>query len=159
RGCPSRDILGQCLAHRMARVDEARECFTVRLDYMLALPGNEDVRSINPLVAETNDGYLNDIRGRHVGRAEVFAALRGAKDGRVEEGGVGAGTGTVAFGYKGGIGTASRRLPPPEGGYTVGVLVQTNYGDLLTVNGAPVGRELRRAARPAESRPGRGDGS
>ncbi len=128
------------------------------LDYMLGLPGNEDVRSVNPLVAETNDGYLNDIRGRHVGRAEVFAALSGAREGPVEEGAVGAGTGTVAFGFKGGIGTASRRLPPRDGGYTVGVLVQTNYGDLLTVNGAPVGRELRRAARPGGP-PGRGDGS
>jgi D-aminopeptidase len=109
------------------------------IDYMLALPGNEDVRSINPLVGETNDGFLNDIRGRHVGRDEVFAAIRGAKDGPVEEGAVGAGTGTVAFGFKGGIGTASRRL---ETGHTVGVLVQSNYGGDLTIAGAPVGREL-----------------
>src|SRR5262249_12446840 len=107
------------------------------LDYILALPGNEEVRSINPLVAETNDGFLNDIRGRHVGRDEVFAALKGAKEGPVEEGSVGAGTGTVAFGFKGGIGTASRRLPKNLGGYTVGVLVQTNYGGVLTINGAP----------------------
>jgi len=89
------------------------------LDYMLALPGNEQVRSINPLVAETNDGYLNDIRGRHVGRAEVLAALAAARGGPVEEGAVGAGTGTVAFGFKGGIGTAFRKTGP----YTVGVLV------------------------------------
>ena len=109
------------------------------LDYMLALPGNEDVRSINPVVAETNDGYLNDIRGRHVGRAEVFAAIQGAKSGPVEEGAVGAGTGTVAFGFKGGIGTSSRRLPASLGGYTVGVLVQTNYGGVLTIAGAPGG--------------------
>jgi len=114
------------------------------LDYMLGLPGNEDVRSINPVVAETNDGYLNDIRGRHVGHDEVFAAIRGAKSGPVEEGAVGAGTGTVAFGFKGGIGTSSRRLPSSLGGYTVGVLVQTNYGGLLTIAGAPVGRELGR---------------
>src|SRR5579859_8135894 len=114
------------------------------LDYMLALPGNEDVRSINPVVAETNDGYLNDIRGRHVGRDEVFDAIRGAKSGPVEEGAVGAGTGTVAFGFKGGIGTSSRRLPASFGGYTVGVLVQTNYGGVLTIAGAPVGRELGR---------------
>ena len=114
------------------------------LDYMLALPGNQDVRSINPLVAETNDGYLNDIRGRHVERAEVFAAIQGAKSGPVEEGAVGAGTGTVAFDFKGGIGTSSRRLPAGLGGHTVGVLVQTNYGGVLTIAGAPVGRELGR---------------
>ncbi|MGE3806416.1 MAG: P1 family peptidase, partial [Gemmataceae bacterium] len=114
------------------------------LDYMLALPGNEDVRSINPLVAETNDGYLNDIRGRHVGREEVLAALKNARNGPVAEGSVGAGTGTVAFGFKGGIGTASRRLPAELGGYTVGVLVQTNFGGVLTINGAPVGKELGR---------------
>ncbi|HYV82888.1 MAG TPA: P1 family peptidase, partial [Pyrinomonadaceae bacterium] len=81
------------------------------IDYMLALPGNEDVQSINPLVAETNDGYLNDIRGRHISRDDVFAAIKGAKGGAVTEGSVGAGTGTVAFGFKGGIGTASRKLP------------------------------------------------
>jgi len=114
------------------------------LDWMLALPGNEDVRSVNALVAETNDGQLNDIRGRHVGREEVFAALKTAKGGEVEEGSVGAGTGTVAFGFKGGVGTASRVVPARHGGYTVGVLVQTNYGGVLTMNGAPVGRELGR---------------
>lgn len=114
------------------------------LDYVLALPGNEDVQSINPVVAETNDGYLNDIRGRHITRDDVFAAIRNAEDGAVEEGSVGAGTGTVAFGFKGGIGTASRRLPSNLGGYTVGVLVQTNFGGVLTINGAPVGQELGR---------------
>jgi len=119
------------------------------LDYMLALPGNERVRSINPLVAETNDGYLNDIRGRHVGRAEVLAAIENARGGEVEEGAVGAGTGTVAFGFKGGIGTASRKA----GQYIVGVLVQTNFGGSLMMNGAPVGRELR------ESGPNSGNGS
>jgi D-aminopeptidase len=112
------------------------------IDYMLALPGNEDVQSINPLVGETNDGYLNDIRGRHVGREEVFAAIKSARGGPVEEGTVGAGTGTVAFGFKGGIGTSSRKLPASLGGYTVGVLVQSNFGGILTINGAPVGREL-----------------
>ena len=111
------------------------------MDYMLALPGNEDVQSINPLVGETNDGYLNDIRQRAVGRAEVFAAIKSARGGVVEEGCVGAGTGTVAFGFKGGIGTSSRRVP---GGFTVGVLVQSNFGGILTINGAPVGRELGR---------------
>jgi len=114
------------------------------ISYMLALPGNEDVQSINPLVGETNDGYLNDIRGRHITPEDVFAAIKSAKGGPVEEGSVGAGTGTVAFGFKGGIGTSSRRLPPKLGGYTVGVLVQTNFGGVLTIAGAPVGRELGR---------------
>jgi len=112
------------------------------LDYMLSLPGNEDVQSVNALVAETNDGFLNDIRGRYITREDVFAAIKNAKGGLVEEGCVGAGTGTVAFGFKGGIGTASRKLPEKLGGYTVGVLVQTNFGGVLTINGAPVGREL-----------------
>src|SRR5438552_2645097 len=112
------------------------------IDYMLGLPGNEDVESINPLVGETNDGYLNDIRGRHITREDVFAAIKNAKSGPVEEGSVGAGAGTVAFGFKGGIGTSSRRLPPKLGGYTVGVLMQTNFGGVLTISGAPVGREL-----------------
>ncbi|HUE82794.1 MAG TPA: P1 family peptidase [Pyrinomonadaceae bacterium] len=114
------------------------------LDYMLALPGNEGVQSVNPLVAETNDGYLNDIRGRHISRDDVFSAIKQAKSGAVEEGSVGAGTGTVAFGFKGGIGTASRKLPDRLGGFTVGVLVQTNFGGVLTINGAPVGREFGR---------------
>jgi D-aminopeptidase len=112
------------------------------LDWMLARPGNERVRSINPIVAETNDGYLNDIRGRHVGRDEVFAALDAAATGPVEEGAVGAGTGTVAFGFKGGIGTSSRVVPAALGGYTVGVLVQSNFGGVLSIDGAPVGEEL-----------------
>src|SRR5215213_11822798 len=114
------------------------------IDYMLALPGNEDVQSINPLVAETNDGYLNDIRGRHISRDDVFSAIKDAKGGAVTEGSVGAGTGTVAFGFKGGIGTASRKLPARLGGFTAGVLVQSNFGGVLTINGAPVGRELGR---------------
>lgn len=124
------------------------------LDWMLGLPGNEQVRSINPVVGETNDGFLNDIRGRHVGRDEVFAALKSAKDGEVEEGSVGAGTGTVAFGFKGGIGTSSRVLPQNLGGFTVGVLVQSNFGGVLTINGAPVGRELGKyyLKEPLESR-------
>lgn len=114
------------------------------VQYMLSLPGNDDVRSVNPLVAETNDGWLNDIRGRHVSKDDVFRALADARSGPVPEGSVGAGTGTVAFGFKGGIGTASRRLPSHLGGYTVGVLVQTNFGGILTIQGAPVGRELGR---------------
>jgi D-aminopeptidase len=112
------------------------------ISYMLALPGNEDVLSINPVVGETNDGYLSDIRGRHISADDVVAAVKNAKSGAVEEGAVGAGTGTVAFGWKGGIGTSSRRLPGNLGGYTVGVLVQTNFGGVLTIAGAPVGQEL-----------------
>lgn len=93
------------------------------MSYMFSLKGNEDVRSVNPLVGETNDGYLSDIVSRPIKEEDVFAAIRNAKDGPVEEGAVGAGTGTVVFGFKGGIGTASRRLPQALGGYTVGVLV------------------------------------
>jgi D-aminopeptidase len=135
------------------------------VEYMIGLPGNEDVRSVNPLVAETNDGFLNDIRARPVTREDVFAAIKNAGGGAVEEGAVGAGTGTVAFGFKGGVGTSSRRLPASLGGYTVGVLVQTNYGGVLTINGAPVGRELGkyylkdeldRAARPGDDDAARG---
>ncbi len=110
--------------------------------YILALPGNEDVLSVNPVVGETNDGFLSDIRGRHITAGDVSAAIKNAKDGPVEEGAVGAGTGTVVFGWKGGIGTSSRRLPPNLGGYTIGVLVQTNFGGVLTIAGAPVGLEL-----------------
>lgn len=112
------------------------------LDHMLALPGNESAGSINPLVAETNDGGLNDIRGRHITRDDVFNAIKSAKSGTVEEGSVGAGTGTVAFGWKGGIGTSSRTLPATLGGYTIGVLVQTNFGGVLSIDGVPVGIEL-----------------
>jgi D-aminopeptidase len=112
------------------------------MDYMLGLQGNEDVRSINPLVAETNDGGLNDIRGRHITRDDVFSALKVAGSGPVAEGSVGAGTGTVAFGWKGGIGTASRKLPVSIGGYTLGVLVQSNFGGVLSIDGVPVGEEM-----------------
>jgi D-aminopeptidase len=134
-------------------------------EWMLSRPGMEDVRSINPVVGETNDGALNAIRERPIRAEHVVAALERAAGGPVAEGAVGAGTGTVAFGWKGGIGTSSRRLPPALGGYTVGVLVQSNYGGALTVNGAPVGRELGRYAlqgelEAAERRPAdRGDGS
>jgi D-aminopeptidase len=112
------------------------------LDYMLDLPGNEKVRSINPVVAETNDGVLNDIRSRPVTRDDVLNAIKNAKSGAVDEGVVGAGTGTVAFGWKGGIGTASRKLPQDLGGYTIGILVQTNFGGVLSIDGVPVGKEL-----------------
>jgi D-aminopeptidase len=114
------------------------------VDYTLSLPGNEGVRSINAVVGETNDGFLNDIRRREITKNHVIEAIRSARSGEVFEGAVGAGTGTVCFGFKGGIGTSSRRLPASLGGYTLGVLVQTNYGGVLTINGAPVGRELGR---------------
>lgn len=110
--------------------------------YIFNLKGNENVLSVNPLVGETNDGYLSDIRSRPVAPDDVVAAIEKASAGPVEEGAVGAGTGTVAFGYKGGIGTSSRRLPPSLGGYTVGVLVQTNFGGNLTIAGVPVGKEM-----------------
>jgi D-aminopeptidase len=134
------------------------------VSYMLTLPGNEKVMSVNPVVGETNDGYLNDIRGRHITADDVLAALKSARGGPVEEGAVGAGTGTVAFGWKGGIGTASRKLPAGLGGYTVGVLVQTNFGGVLTIGGAPVGLtlgryDLREELRRAGSGHDRADGS
>jgi D-aminopeptidase len=112
------------------------------LTWLLGLPGNEDVRSANVVVGETNDGFLNDIRRRAVTEADVLRAIARADTGAVEQGSVGAGRGTVAFGWKGGIGTASRQLPPRLGGWTVGVLVQTNFGGILSINGAPVGIEL-----------------
>jgi D-aminopeptidase len=112
------------------------------LSWLLALPGNEEVRSINAVVGETNDGGLNDIRRRPVSEATVFEALRAASEGPVAEGSVGAGRGTIAFGWKGGIGTSSRRLPVELGGWTVGVLVQTNFGGVLQILGAPVGQRL-----------------
>jgi D-aminopeptidase len=112
------------------------------LTWLLALPGNEDVRSANPVVAETNDGFLNDIRRRPVTEAHVLAALAAADTGPVAQGSVGAGRGTMAFGWKGGIGSASRRLPSARGGWTIGVLVQSNYGGVLRIDGAPVGEAL-----------------
>lgn len=112
--------------------------------YTLGLDENEEVRSVNAVVGETNDGYLNDIRSMHATESDVILAIQKAKSGRVEEGNVGAGTGTIAFGFKGGIGTSSRKLPKSLGNYTVGVLVQTNFGGVLTINGAPVGKELEK---------------
>lgn len=111
------------------------------VEYTLRQKGNETVQSVNAVVGETNDGGLNDIRGRHVRKEDVWQALRTATSGPVEEGCTGAGTGTVCFGFKGGIGTASR-LPQQLGGYMVGVLVQTNFGGVLQINGVPVGEEL-----------------
>jgi D-aminopeptidase len=114
------------------------------IEYTLYQKGNENVQSVNALVGETNDGYLNDIRGRHVKKEHVLQAIQNATAGKPEEGNVGAGTGTVCFGFKGGIGTASRKLPGKLGGYTVGVLVQTNFGGVLEINGVPVGKELNK---------------
>lgn len=136
--------------------------------WLLEQPDMQQVQSINPVVGETNDGGLNDIRARPMTAEAVRAALTGASGGPVREGSVGAGTGTVAFGWKGGIGTSSRVLPASLGGWTVGVLVQSNFGGVLQVQGAPVGRELKRfafqeAVASNRSRPGladdRGDGS
>src|SRR5690606_24369599 len=129
------------------------------IDYMIPLPGNEKVRSVNPVVGETNDGGLNDIRGRHVHKEHVFQSLKEAKTGPVAEGNVGAGVGTEALGFKGGIGTASRKLPPSKGGYTVGVLVQSNFGGVLQINGAPVGRELHNFYMMEKKEPQKVDGS
>jgi D-aminopeptidase len=136
--------------------------------WTLAQPGNESVRSVNAVVGETNDGTLNDIRAQRVTRNDVAAAIEAAAPGPVAEGSVGAGSGTIAFGWKGGIGTASRVLPTAAGGHTLGVLVQANFGGVLTMDGVPVGRELGRhdfagldspspwrASEPAD----RGDGS
>ena len=112
------------------------------LRYSLALPGNEQVQSVNAIVGETNDGYLNDIRGMHISSEEVIQTIKSAKTGPLKEGNVGAGTGTVCFGWKGGIGTSSRLLPESLGGFTVGVLVQTNFGGDLQIAGVPVGEKL-----------------
>jgi len=112
------------------------------IDYTFSFEENNDVRSVNPVVGETNDGYLNDIRGRHITKDHVLQAIKNAKGGKVEEGNVGAGTGTICFGWKGGMGTSSRVLPEELGGWIVGVLVQSNFGGVLQVNGIPLGKEL-----------------
>ncbi len=117
-------------------------CVQALVKYTLDQTGNEQVRSVNAVVGETNDGFLNDIRAMHVTEADVLAAIESASGEKVTEGCVGAGTGTICFGFKGGIGTSSRVLPESLGGYTIGALVQTNFGGILTINGAPVGREL-----------------
>ena len=127
------------------------------LTWLLALPGNEDVRSANPVVGETNDGFLNNIRARPITEADVLNAIRNASDGAVAEGAVGAGRGTVAFGWKGGIGTSSRKLAAQFGGWTVGVLVQTNFGGDLRIDGVPI--EIRVGAQHAAPLPRNGDGS
>lgn len=112
------------------------------IDYTVSFPENKNVRSVNGVVGETNDGGLNDIQGRYVRKEHVLAAIKNAKDGKVSEGSIGAGTGTICFGFKGGIGTSSRVLPKDLGGYTIGVLVQTNFGGVLQINGVPIGKEL-----------------
>jgi D-aminopeptidase len=129
------------------------------IEWTLVQPGNEAVRSVNAVVGETNDAALNDIRARRVSKADALAAIAAARGGAVEEGGVGAGTGTVAFGWKGGIGTSSRRLLGKLGGYTVGVLVQTNYGGVLSVGGVPVGQALGQYFLKDELQSASGDGS
>jgi D-aminopeptidase len=128
------------------------------INYTLELPGNEKVRSVNAIVGETNDGWLNDIRGMHVSKNDVLSALQAAKVGAVAEGNVGAGTGTMTLGFKGGIGTASRITPQSTGGYMVGVLVQSNFGGILQVNGVPVGLEMQKHMF-SRYVPGAGDGS
>jgi D-aminopeptidase len=120
-------------------------------DWTLAQPGNQSVRSVNPLVGETNDGWLNDIRGFHVKAQDVKRALAEANDRPVEEGTVGAGEGTIAFGWKGGIGTSSRHLPEQEGGFTVGILVQTNFGGRLTIAGVPIWKKLEPSERQSRN--------
>lgn len=129
------------------------------IDYMIKLPGNERVRSVNSVIGETNDGGLNDIRGRHVQAEHVLQSLTKATSGPVAEGNVGAGVGTETLGFKGGIGTASRKLPASKGGYTVGVLVQSNFGGVLQINGAPVGRELQNFYMMEKKEPYKADGS
>ncbi len=112
------------------------------IDYTFSFAANDDVRSVNPVVGETNDGYLNAIRERRVTKRDVLDAIHAAKSGKVAQGDVGAGTGTVALGFKGGIGTSSRKLPEAFGGYTVGVLAQTNFGGVLRIDGALIGKAL-----------------
>jgi len=129
------------------------------IEWTLQQPGDEQVRSVNAVVGETNDGTLNDIRARRVRPADAVAAIEAAKTGPVEEGAVGAGTGTIAFRWKGGIGTSSRKLPASLGGWTVGVLVQTNYGGVLQVAGVPVGQALGQYYLKDELSKASGDGS
>ena len=129
------------------------EAAAALMDWTLAMPGNETVRSVNPVVGETNDGWLNDIRGRHVKAEHVRRALESAQGGAVEEGSIGAGTGTMALGWKGGVGTSSRMVQAGQNKFAVGVLVQTNFGGRLTMDGVPVWKEL------SSSRVAGGDGS
>jgi D-aminopeptidase len=129
------------------------------LDWTLKQEGNEAVRSVNTIVGETNDAGLNDIRGRQLTPEIIITAIENAKSGSVAEGDIGAGKGTVAFGFKGGIGTSSRVLPNHLGGYTVGVLVQSNYGGILTMDGVPVGEELNQYYMQGDVDSDKADGS
>jgi D-aminopeptidase len=113
------------------------------IDYTIFIKKN-NIRSVNPIVGETNDSRLNDIQGRHLQRTHILKAIENASSKKVKEGNVGAGTGTTCFGFKGGIGSASRKLPENLGGYTVGVLVQTNFGGILQIDGVPIGKELKK---------------
>lgn len=135
------------------------EAAAAGMEWTLRQPGNSQVRSVNAVVGETNDGRLNDIRARRVTKEDGLAALASARPGPVAEGSVGAGTGTIAFGWKGGIGTSSRRLPAKLGGWSVGVLVQSNYGGVLSVGGVPVGQRLGQYFLKDELSSGAGDGS
>ena len=135
------------------------EAMAAAVEWTLAQPGNEKVRSVNAVVGETNDVFLNDIRRRRVTIADARRAIEAAREGPVAEGAVGAGTGTVAFEYKGGIGTASRRLPAAMGGWTLGVLVQSNYGGVLNIAGVPVGQRLGRHEFAGRVERGTADGS
>ena len=119
------------------------EAASALISYTLEQEDNKNVRSVNPVVGETNDGYLNDIRGMHIQKSHVLSAIKNANSEEVTEGNIGAGTGTISFGFKGGIGTSSRVLPTSLGGYTVGVLVQSNFGGVLEINGAPIGKALQ----------------
>jgi D-aminopeptidase len=129
------------------------------IDWTLAQKGNEDVRSVNPVVGETNDGILNNIRKPAITKEHVIEALEKASSGPVAEGGVGAGTGTICFGWKGGIGTSSRLLPETLGGYSIGALVQTNFGGVLQMDGVPVGRQLGQYYLKEQLADGSADGS
>ena len=135
------------------------EAAAAAIEWTLAQPGNQSVRSVNAIVGETNDGALNDIRARRVTKEDALQAIAAARPGPVAEGAVGAGTGTVAFGWKGGIGTSSRRLPAKLGGYTVGALVQSNYGGVLSVGGVPIGQALGQYFLKDELQSASGDGS
>ncbi len=129
---------------------EAHKIFSLRFwgfvgnyNIFIMIPGNENVQSVNTVVGETNDGYLNDIRGRHVHAEDVEKSLQAASSGPMAEGNVGAGTGTICMGFKGGIRASSCVLPTSKGGYTVGVLAQTNFGGILSIAGAPIGKSIR----------------
>jgi D-aminopeptidase len=143
----------------LTNTDAVQRGMEAIVDWTFSQPGNEKVLSVNAVVGETNDGTLNDIRGRPLTPEHILQAIKSARAGPVEEGAVGAGTGTVAFGWKGGIGTSSRRLPASLGGWTVGVLIQSNFGGILTVDGRRIGEELGNFYLKNEVASHRADGS